>query len=195
MGQHSHEHNGHCHAADPPYYDGIDESKIELKEITKDYICYTTDTGSHGEVKSCTRIPEEDGTAQELLDWVEDVGIDYAALAACTATGPLALKCGAIVIGEVAVKELLEIFCVPGFCDESDQPPVVGTNQRPPPTAKTTQPPPTTAEAPEYDDDPSALDNSDYTYDGGKYARRMCRQYSNEYFCNLVAANEPADGQ
>jgi len=39
--------------------------------------------------------------------------------------------------------------------------------------------------------DPDAPDNTDYTYDGGKYARRMCRQYSNEYFCNLVAANEP----
>ncbi|MDE0133893.1 MAG: hypothetical protein OXH86_06855 [Acidimicrobiaceae bacterium] len=40
------------------------------------------------------------------------------------------------------------------------------------------------------DDGPDAPDNTDYTYDGGAYARRMCAQYNNAYFCGLVAANE-----
>lgn len=139
-GYHSHEHTGSCHAADPPYYDGVEVKKTE---IAYGYICVTTNTKPHGEVKTCTRIPEEDSAADELLDWAEDVGIDYAALAACAATGPLALKCGAIVIGAVAVTELLEIFCVPGFCDKEDPPPVVGNNQKTPPTTTTTTTPPT----------------------------------------------------
>ena len=39
--------------------------------------------------------------------------------------------------------------------------------------------------------DPDAPDNTDWTVDGGKHARRMCANHNNAYFCGLVAANEP----
>jgi len=44
-------------------------------------------------------------------------------------------------------------------------------------------------------DDPDAPDNTDYTYDGGEYARKMCAEHSVEYFCNLISANEQNGGQ
>ncbi|MDE0133895.1 MAG: hypothetical protein OXH86_06845 [Acidimicrobiaceae bacterium] len=40
------------------------------------------------------------------------------------------------------------------------------------------------------EDSPDAVDNDDYHFDGGQYARKMCTQYSVEYFCNLIDANE-----
>ena len=159
-GEHSHEHSGSCHAADPPYYDGV---KIEKIEIAYGYICYTTNTKPHGEVKSCARVPEKDGAPQKALEALEDAGIDYAALALCTATGPLAVKCGAAVIGAALLTELLEAFCVPGFCNEDDPPPIVGTDQKPPPeqdddSGGSQQPTPDPND-PDGDDDGSGTDD------------------------------------
>ncbi|MDE0133517.1 MAG: hypothetical protein OXM54_01640 [Acidimicrobiaceae bacterium] len=48
------------------------------------------------------------------------------------------------------------------------------------------------------DDTPAgrnAPDNTDYTYDGGEYARKMCAEHSVEYFCNLISANEQSGDQ
>ena len=43
--------------------------------------------------------------------------------------------------------------------------------------------------------DPNEPDNTDYTYDGGAHARRMCAEYAIAYFCDLVKANEQEGGQ
>ena len=83
-GEYSHEHAGSCHAADPPYYDGV---KIEKTEIARGYICHTTDTKPHGEVKSCARVPEGSDLEKRIDDALEDAEAAGFGLLACTVAG------------------------------------------------------------------------------------------------------------
>lgn len=139
-GYHSHEHAGSCHAADPPYYKGV---KVEKIEIAAGHVCYTTNTEAHGKVKSCSRIPPDENSLTERgKKALKDAGFELSTLLLCAAAGPLALKCGGIVIAAGVIGNIL---CLQPWCDDEEPLPIIGDDTRkPPPTTTTTQQPTTT---------------------------------------------------
>ena len=140
-GHHSHEHNGSCHAADPPYHENMEEGvEITRIEYPPGYICYITETIAHGETKNCAQIPvdEDDGVlSKEQEARLLKLGIDAGTLRLCVLAGPAALKCGGLVI---AASLIGEILCLEPFCvkeDEDPGPPTRQVGAQKPPTDET----------------------------------------------------------
>ena len=120
-GEHSHEHSGSCHAADPPYYDGV---KIEKTEIARGYICHTTNTKPHGEVKSCARVPEGSDLEKRIDDALNDAGIAGIGLLACTVVGVATAGTGGLLCGGAWIAATLigEVLCLQPWCTKDPSP-------------------------------------------------------------------------
>ncbi len=133
LGEHSHQHSGACHAADPPYYDGV---KIEKTEIARGYICHTTDTKPHGEVKSCARVPKGSDLEKRINDALEDAeaagtGLLLCAIVTAATAGTGGLLCGGAWIAATIIGEVL---CLQPWCTK-DPSPVYRWNTQDPPAS------------------------------------------------------------
>ena len=146
-GKHSHAHNGSCHAADPPYYEGV---KFESAEIKSGYICLITDTKPHGEVKSCAQVPEG-SDVNKLIDKalgkasLEERAGDALHGAAIGTTGAVAclllagatagsggLLCAGVWIAATAIGQVL---CLQPWCTKEPSPVFRWNTQNPPAAA------------------------------------------------------------